>query len=133
MARRQIDRFEFIALVALLTSLTALGLDAILPALPGIGLDLGVTAPNQMQLAVTMFTFGMVFGEILFGPLCDALGRKPAILLGVAIFCIGSAVAMTANSIEQMVLGRIIQGFGVSGTKIGEKTSIKIFNGVDRP
>lgn len=125
MARRQIDRFEFIALVALLTSLTALGLDAILPALPGIGLDLGATAPNQMQLAVTMFTFGMVFGELLFGPLCDALGRKPAILLGVAIFCIGSAVAMTANSIEQMVLGRIIQGFGVSGTKIGARTLIR--------
>ena len=45
---------------------------------------------NTTQLIVTMFIFGMVFGELLFGPLCDAIGRKAAILLGLTLFCVGA-------------------------------------------
>ncbi|MGJ8585063.1 MAG: MFS transporter [Marinosulfonomonas sp.] len=125
MSHSTAHRFEFIALVALLTSLTAFGLDAILPAMPAIGQELQVAVPTQLQLIVTMFTLGMVFGEVLFGPLCDAIGRKSAILLGIAIFCVGSVLAMTASSIEQVVLGRILQGIGVSGPKIGARTLVR--------
>ena len=60
----------------------------------------------------------MVFGQMVFGPLSDAYGRRPALLLGLAIYCAGIIIALLAKSYDQIVLGRVIKGFGVSGPKI---------------
>ena len=60
----------------------------------------------------------MVFGQMVFGPLSDAYGRRPALLLGLAIYCAGTIIALLAKSYDQIVLGRVIKGFGVSGPKI---------------
>ncbi len=116
---------EFVALFSLTTSLIALSIDAILPALGDMGRALAVGDPNDTQLIVTLFIFGMVFGELFFGPLSDAIGRKKAILLGLAIYGAGTVIAMTAGSLEQMLLGRIIQGVGVAGPKIASRALIR--------
>ncbi|MEO3430406.1 multidrug effflux MFS transporter [Pelagibius sp. CAU 1746] len=116
---------EFVALFSLTTSLIAFSIDAILPALSDMGTALAVGDPNDTQLIVTLFIFGMVFGELFFGPLSDAIGRKKAILLGLAIYGAGTVIAMTAGSLEQMLLGRIVQGVGVSGPKIASRALIR--------
>ncbi len=116
---------EFVVLFSLTTSLTALSIDAILPALREIGQALAVADSNDTQFIITTFFLGMVFGEMFFGPLSDALGRKQAILIGLAIYAVGSVVAMTASSIEQVLIGRIIQGIGVSGPKIGTRALVR--------
>jgi DHA1 family bicyclomycin/chloramphenicol resistance-like MFS transporter len=116
---------EFVALFSLTTSLIALSIDAILPAQRAIGEALAVTDPNATQLIVTLFILGMVFGEMFFGPLSDAIGRKRAILLGLAIYAAGTLVAMTAASLEQVLLGRVIQGIGVSGPKIASRALVR--------
>lgn len=116
---------EFIALFALMTSLTALTIDAILPAMPAIEAEFGVTDPTRTQWLVSLFIFGMVFGELVFGPLSDALGRKPAILIGLAIYAVGTVIAMTADSLSVLIVGRIVQGIGVSGPKIGSRALIR--------
>lgn len=125
MTSRTTSRTEFIALAVLLTSLTGISLDAILPAMPNIVSDLGLTNANRVQLVVTMFAFGMVFGELVFGPISDAYGRKPAILVGLVIYCLGAGIAMSATSLEQMLVGRIVQGIGVSGSKIGARALVR--------
>lgn len=122
---KPLSTFEFVALFSFITSLTAASIDGMLPALGIIGDELKVADPRNTQLVVTLFVFGMVFGEFLFGPLSDAMGRRKAILLGLAIFCAGSVLAMTAQSIEVMLLGRVIQGVGVSGPKIGSRALIR--------
>lgn len=124
-SRKPLGTVEFVALFSFITSLTAAAIDGMLPALGDIGVELLVADPRNTQLVITLFVFGMVFGEFLFGPLSDAIGRRKAILLGLAIFCAGSVLAMTAQSIEMMLLGRIIQGFGVSGPKIGARALIR--------
>ncbi|GAB4394978.1 MAG: multidrug effflux MFS transporter [Kiloniellaceae bacterium] len=116
---------EFVALMSLTTSLVALSIDAILPALGEMGRALAVGDPKDSQLIVTLFILGMVFGEAFFGPLSDAIGRKKAILLGLAIYGAGTLVAMTADTLEQVLLGRIIQGVGVSGPKIASRALIR--------
>lgn len=116
---------EFIALFALLTSLTALTIDAVLPAMPAIGQAFDVADPRTTQLVISMMILGMVFGEILFGPLSDAFGRKKAILLGLAIYGLGTLVAMNAESMTQLLISRVIQGIGVSGPKIGSRALIR--------
>lgn len=116
---------EFVALFSLTTSLTALSIDAMLPALRDIGQALAVADLRDTQLIVTLFIFGMVFGEFFFGPVSDAIGRKGAILIGLALFGIGAVIAMTADSLTQILIGRIVQGIGCAGPKIAARALIR--------
>jgi len=124
-AKPPLRMVEFIALLSLITSLTAVSIDAMLPALPDIARSLAVSNANDTQLVVSLFILGMVFGELIFGPLSDAIGRKKAILAGLAIYCIGTVLAMTALSLGQILIGRIIMGIGVSGPKIASRALVR--------
>ena len=75
--------------MAILISLVALSIDAMLPALPDIGRDLGTSDPNQPQLVLTALFLGLSIGQLFYGPLSDSIGRKPAVYLGLAIFILG--------------------------------------------
>ena len=116
---------EFIALVALITSLVALSIDAMLPALPAIAADLNVVDYRQTQWVITSLIFGMSFGQLLFGPLSDAYGRKFGILSGIVLFCIGSVLSMIATSLPLLILGRVLQGIGVSGPRIASMALVR--------
>lgn len=116
---------ERIALYALFTSITSISIDALLPGLRQIGADVGVTPPLSIQHVISLFIFGMVFGELLLGPLSDAVGRKKALVLGLSVYAFGTIVAMLAGSLEMMILGRFLQGVGVSGPKIATRAMIR--------
>ena len=109
---------EFVPLVALLMSLVALATDAMLPALPAIGRDLGAPRPNDVQYVVTALFLGLGLGQILYGPLSDRTGRKPAIYAGLAVFMAGCLVSIFAPTFEMMLAGRVLQGIGVAGPRI---------------
>lgn len=108
---------EFVTLMAVMISITALSIDMMLPALPKIGSDLHVGHANDIQLVVSVLLFGMGIGQLLFGPLADSLGRKPVIISGFVIFIIGCLLSIASNRFEVMVVGRIIQGIGTGGPR----------------
>ncbi|WP_137170552.1 multidrug effflux MFS transporter [Marinomonas sp. FW-1] len=116
---------ELVALFALMMSLTALSMDAMLPAFPHIAESLAIVDYQKTQWIVSAMILGMVFGEIIFGPLSDAIGRKKSILIGINIYIVGSVIALLASSIEVFLLGRFIQGFGVAGPKIASRALIR--------
>lgn len=109
---------EFVALMALLMSLVALSTDAILPALPDMALALGLTGENEAQWVVGTLFLGLAFGQMIYGPLSDNIGRKPAIYIGIAIFLIGCLLSAFATSFTLMLIGRGLQGFGAAGPRI---------------
>ena len=109
---------EFVPLIALLMSLVALAIDAMLPALPAIGHDLGVARPNDVQYVITSLFLGLGLGQMLFGPLSDRIGRKPAIHAGLVLFMAGCLVSVFAPTFEVMIAGRVLQGIGVAGPRI---------------
>ena len=109
---------EFIPLVALHFSLVALAIDGMLPALPELGHDLGVTRPNDVQYVIVSLFFGLGLGQVLFGPLSDRIGRKPAIYAGLAVFMAGCVVSVVAPTFEAMIAGRVLQGVGVAAPRI---------------
>ncbi len=109
---------EFIALIALLISLVALSIDAMLPALPPIGIDLGVVHENDRQQVITVFFLGLGIGQIIYGPMSDSIGRKPAIYSGLVVFMVGSLLSVFASSFELMLVGRFLQGLGAAGPRI---------------
>lgn len=109
---------EFVSLMALMMALVALAIDAMLPALPEIGADLGVVSPNDNQLIVSILFLGLALGQMIYGPLSDSTGRKPAVLLGFALFGIGCLVSIMATHLTAMLIGRLLQGLGLAGPRV---------------
>lgn len=116
---------ELVALMAVMTSLVALSVDTMLPAMADIARELGVVDVAKTQAIISVLVLGMAFGQLFFGPLSDAVGRRPAILSGLACFIVGSLVSMSAGSLEELLFGRLIQGFGVSGPRIASMALIR--------
>ena len=110
--------FEFVALMALMISLAALSIDAMLPALSDIGADLAVENANDLQLIITVLFAGMAIGQLIYGPFSDSYGRKPAIYLSIAVFIVGSLCALLAQEYRLMLIGRFLQGLGAAGPRI---------------
>lgn len=108
---------EFIALMAMMMSLTALAIDAMLPALSIIGVDLGVENPNDNQLTISALFVGLGVGQLIYGPLSDSIGRKKPLYAGLTIFILGSIVSALSTSLTVMIIGRAIQGFGLASPR----------------
>ncbi len=109
---------EFIAMMAVLMSVVAISIDAMLPALGIIGKAMGVTHPNQAQYLISCIFLGMAIGQLICGPLSDAIGRKNILYGSISLYLVGSVMCLLARSIEVMLLGRFIQGLGVAGPNV---------------
>lgn len=111
-------RTEFIVGVALLTALVALAIDTMLPAMGRMAADLGAGQGNRGQWILISVFIGLAAGQLVFGPLSDQIGRKPAILLGLGLYAAGGAVCAWAFSFEMLLAGRVLQGFGAAGPRV---------------
>lgn len=96
----------------------AFSIDAMLPAFPDIAAELSPEAPNRAQLILTSFLLGMGLGTFVAGPMSDAFGRKPVILGGAVLYCVGSLLAWGAGSLELVLAARVMQGLGAAGPRI---------------
>lgn len=108
---------EFIIIISMMMALTALSIDAMLPALPKISADLGATNPNDRQLIISLIFLGQAVGQLFFGPLSDKTGRKPAIFAGYALFILGSLFSVFSGNFSAMLVGRALQGIGMSAPR----------------
>lgn len=115
---RQLPAREFALLMAMLTAMGALAIDAMLPALAEIGGELGVERENNRQLVISALFLGFALGQILYGPLSDFLGRKPGMFIGLGLFALGCVLSMVAWSYPAMLAGRFLQGIGAAGPRI---------------
>lgn len=113
-----LSRFEFIALVAMLTAIVAFSIDAMLPALPEIAQALAPDTPNKAQLIISSFVLGLGFGTLFTGPLSDSFGRKPVVIAGSVLYGIGSLIAWHSAGIETLLAARVLQGIGAAGPRV---------------
>lgn len=116
--RRTLPMPEFISVLAFVMAVVAFSIDAMLPALPQIAAELVPSDVNRAQLVLTAFMLGLGGGMLFTGPISDAIGRKATILGGFAIYIAGAVAAMLSNSIETLLLARLVQGIGAAGPRI---------------
>ena len=109
---------EFIVLVALLNAMVAMSIDTMLPAIGLIATELGARHATDQQLIITLFFAGMTIGTLVWGPLSDSTGRKPAILVSLTLYAVGAAACLVAWNFPVLLLGRFVQGFGAAGPRI---------------
>ena len=124
-SQRKIADWEFIALTAFMMSMVALAMDMMLPALPQIGADLGVTNDNDRQAVLTVFMVGLTIMQFFYGPLSDRIGRKPVVAIGTFVFLVGSVISAMSQTFEVMLAGRLLQGFGVAAMRILSVTIVR--------
>lgn len=109
---------RFVFLMASMSSLVALAIDTMLPALPSMGQELNVADPNDFPLVISVLFIGMSIGTLIYGPVSDSLGRRGPIFFGLAMFCAGTLLCLSAQTFTMMLAGRLLQGIGVAGPRI---------------
>ena len=116
--KHTLSRIEFIILMSALVAVDALAIDAILPALAQMSSEFGVHAGNDRQYIVTSIFIGFAIGVMIFGVASDSFGRKRPIYMGFALFLVGTAVTVFADSFNMLLFGRVLQGIGAAGPQV---------------
>ncbi len=98
-------------LLAALSAFAPLAIDLYLPSLGQIASDLQTTGGRAEQ-TVTVFLAGFALGMLFYGPLSDRYGRRAMIFAGTSVFVAASVACMFAQTIEQLLLFRLVQAFG---------------------
>lgn len=109
---------EFIALVAALTAMVAMTIDTMLPAIGVMATELGAAHDNDRHLIILIFFAGLALGTLIFGPISDSTGRKPAIYAGLGFYLVGCLMCYFATSFPMLIAGRFVQGFGAASPRV---------------
>lgn len=112
-----IRTYEFILLMALITSLIALSIDAIMPAFPVMTKDLHVMGNNSIQSVIIYIFLGLAIGQLLFGTISDIFGRRMPVIIGLVLYIAGSLLALFSHNLNIMIVARIMEGIGLSGPR----------------
>ncbi|ASK26875.1 multidrug effflux MFS transporter [Neisseria chenwenguii] len=99
------------ALMAMLVALMPFSIDAYLPAIPEMAQSLGSNI-HRIERSLSLFMFGVAFGQVTGGAVSDIKGRKPVALAGLGVYALSSlGLVLTANA-DQLLLLRAVQAFG---------------------
>lgn len=122
---------EFVVLMAMTMALQALAIDAMLPALGQIAADLKVADPNQRQLIVGIFLISAGLGALVPGALADRYGRRPVLLVSLAIYLVLSIGCALAQDFTTLLALRAAQAIGSAGLAVLPSAIIRDRHGGD--
>mgnify|MGYP000612008326 CR=1 FL=1 len=92
-------------------------IDPFLPTFPLVAKTFNVSAA-LLQFSLTGVTVGMGLGQLLAGPLSDALGRRRPFIAGILLYVIGAAGSAWAPGIESFIGARALMALGASATMV---------------
>ncbi|GGK27510.1 Bcr/CflA family drug resistance efflux transporter [Streptomyces camponoticapitis] len=111
------SRWKTLLLLGSLVAVGPLTTDMYLPALPSIAEDLHSGAAAA-QLTLTAMLAGLALGQLVFGPLSDAIGRRVPLLVGVAVHILASVLCAFAPSFAVLDVLRVLQGLGAATSTV---------------
>jgi Bcr/CflA subfamily drug resistance transporter len=110
-------------LICLFASAGQMAIDIYVPALPEMA-RFFATSPQAIQSSVSGYMVAFALGQLVFGPLADAYGRKPVLGFGLVIYTIGCLLSLAAPNLETFILARCLQGAGIATTNLLAKAII---------
>lgn len=118
-AELQMGEREFVVLMALISALAALAIDILLPAFADMRVAFGL-APDatNLSLTITLFFVGSGLGNLVYGPLTDAWGRKPVLLASLALYGAAALASALATDLMWLLVARFLWGFGAGGPRV---------------
>jgi MFS transporter, DHA1 family, multidrug resistance protein len=111
--------WRLLALLIGMSGMSSLSLNILVPAIPGMVAKFA-TEPATVQLTISLYLMGLAVAQVVFGPLSDRFGRRPVVLIGLALAGIASTAAIFAASVAGLIAARVAQSLGAStGQTIG--------------
>lgn len=98
--------------------------DVYLTAMPDLGRDFGVDVAG-VQRTMLAFTLGFALAHLVLGRLADRFGRRPVALAGIALYLVGSVLAVAAPTLSLLIAARLIQGAAAATGPIVARTLIR--------
>lgn len=108
----------------LLMSLSAFSIDITLPFFSRIADSLGMPL-TSMPMTVTVLLLFLGLMQMVFGPVSDRYGRRPALITGLCIFLIGALVAGLSSNFTLLIIGRALQGIGASAAFVTSRSILR--------
>ncbi|MGV9367401.1 multidrug effflux MFS transporter [Amycolatopsis sp. NPDC003731] len=122
-------QLKFVLVLGGLTAFGPLSIDMYLPALPRMAADLHA-ADSTVQLTLSAFIVGLALGQLVLGPLSDALGRRGPLLAGLVLYVVGSVLCAVSPDALLLVAARLVQSLGAAaGIVIARATVRDLFSG----
>ncbi|RGC69124.1 Bicyclomycin resistance protein [Micromonospora sp. MW-13] len=129
MSRRQ--RLRLVLVLGSLIAVGPLTIDMYLPALPSIVTDFGTTSA-AVQLTLTGTLAGLALGQLVIGPLSDAVGRRTPLIAGIALHVVASLLCVVAPNIAVLGALRVVQGLGVAAASVVAMAVVRdLFDGTE--
>lgn len=118
---------SMILLLAALTAMAPLAIDAYLPAMPQMA-DFFAVSIHDIELSLSLFLAGFAIGQIIGGPFSDHFGRRAATGIGISLFCLGTLGIILSPSIAWLWGFRIIEAIGGGLAVVNSAAIIRDFS-----
>ena len=113
--------------LVLLTAMTVLTLNMFLPALPAMQAHFGVSE-TVIGLLIYGYMALAALLQVVLGPMSDRYGRRPILLVSLAIYVLASFVCFVAPDIETLLVARFLQAFAVGGAVLASAVVRDLFD-----
>ncbi|MFZ6760455.1 Bcr/CflA family efflux MFS transporter [Undibacterium sp. Ji50W] len=121
---RQMGQAALLCALVLLLGLHPVASYLYLPALPLLKEKLGISdAQAQLTLSILVLSFG--FGQILWGPVADRLGRRRVLLLGLGMLLVASLFVTFTSQLAVLLVGRVFQGLGIAAAGVCARAIVR--------
>jgi DHA1 family bicyclomycin/chloramphenicol resistance-like MFS transporter len=117
LSKVDIVRSLILLTVVLMDILTGMEFDLFVPSFPQLQSHFNLS-PFWVEALLSVNFIGYCISLFFVGGLADRYGRKPIILLGLALFIVGSALCLYPYSYYFLILGRFLQGVGIAAPAI---------------
>jgi DHA1 family bicyclomycin/chloramphenicol resistance-like MFS transporter len=128
-ATRHLGFREFVGLMAALMATQAIAIDAMLPALPAIVASLGVHNENHGQWIITAYFLGLATGQLFWGALSDRVGRRPVLLIGLALYIVAAVLCGLSTSFTSLLIWRVVHGLAASSLVVVRSVIRDLYSG----
>lgn len=104
--------------MAMVSAMSALAIDMLLPAFADMRPAFGLPADStDLSLTITLFFIGSGVGQVFYGPLADAIGRKPVLVGSMALYGVAAFVSALAPSLAVLYVARFVWGIAAAGSR----------------
>jgi len=128
-AQKGIQKEPAVIGLMLLSAFAVMGAIILTPSLPAIATFYHIKT-GTAQLTVTLFLLGYALGQLVYGPIADRYGRKPALYIGIVVATLGSLLSIFSEPLHSfafLLAGRVLEALGASAGLVISYTIINDF------